>query len=568
MAKKKKRVISRKLALLSLLTLSAITLSISTYLATNNTSDSKILAAASGTALRFYGNGRGDIDRVKIPVDPNNKIDVGAQDFTIEWWMKASSGDNRANTACNSGNDSWINGNVIIDRDIYFDGDFGDYGVSLMNGRVAFGVNNGSSGVTICAQTAVTDGAWHHVAVSRRRSDGFLWLFVDGRLEASVNGPDGDLSYRNGRSTNFPNTDPFLVLGAEKHDAGSAYPSYSGHMDELRISNSVRYTSAFTRPNALFPVDTNTIALYRFDEGSGTTITDSATSPVNGVMRVGGSPVGPVFVPSDLNFSTQPTPTIVPTLTPAPTIIPTIAPTPTVIPTINPTPTIVPTTTASPTATPTVGVNSALNFDGSNDRVSGASLPATGTKTVELYIRPSTNSQNSIVMGVANSQNGWTLELNDGRVAFWVGQSNNWQSVVSNTSLSANVWHHVAVTYDATSRQSFIFINGSREVSGNVGVIGSNSSLFIGGLSGYPFFSGELDEVRISNNVRYSDSFVRPAANLAVDGSTTALYKFNDSPGQRVFDSTGRYNLWRGGGSGVQSSDPTWLDSSANNSFR
>lgn len=558
MAKKSKVKANRRLALLSLLALSILTLTITSYLSSNKTENSQILAAASGTALRFYGNGRGDIDRVKIPVDPNNKIDVGAADFTIEWWMKASSQDNRATTACNSGNDSWINGNVIIDRDIYFDGDFGDYGVSIMNGRLAFGVNNGSTGVTICGQTAVTDGAWHHVAVSRRRSDGFLWLFVDGRLEASVNGPDGDLSYRNSRGTNFPNSDPFLVLGAEKHDAGSAYPSYSGHMDELRISNNVRYASAFTRPNSLFTVDTNTLALYRFDEGSGTTITDSATSPVNGVMRVGGTPTGPVFVASDLTFSTQPTPTVAPTLTPVPTVIPTIAPTPTVMPSVTPT----------PTATPVVGANSALNFDGSNDRVSGASLPATGTKTIEMYIRPSTNAQNSIVMGVANSQNGWTLELNDGRVAFWVGQSNNWQSVVSNTRLAANVWHHIAITYDATSRQSFIFINGSREVSGNVGVIGSNTSLFIGGLSGYPFFSGEIDEVRLSNNIRYTDSFIRPAANLAVDANTTALYKFNDAPGQRVFDSTGRYNLWRGGGSGAQSSDPTWLDSSANNSLR
>jgi hypothetical protein len=41
----------------------------------------------------------------------------------------------------------------------------------------------------------VLDGAWHHIAVQRRRSDGYMWLYVDGRLEAQGDGPDGDISY-------------------------------------------------------------------------------------------------------------------------------------------------------------------------------------------------------------------------------------------------------------------------------------------------------------------------------------------------------------------------------------
>ena len=51
---------------------------------------------ANGYSLRFFGNGSNDIDRVKIPIDdpatalPGPPIDVGAADFTIEWWMKTS----------------------------------------------------------------------------------------------------------------------------------------------------------------------------------------------------------------------------------------------------------------------------------------------------------------------------------------------------------------------------------------------------------------------------------------------------------------------------------------------
>ena len=81
---------------------------------------------------------------------------------------------------------------------------------------------------------SVLDNQWHHVAVQRRRSDGFLSLYVDGTLQASADGPDGDVSYPdNGVPGNFcggpcTNSDPFLVLGAEKHDAGAAFPSYEG----------------------------------------------------------------------------------------------------------------------------------------------------------------------------------------------------------------------------------------------------------------------------------------------------------------------------------------------------
>ena len=40
------------------------------------------------------------------------------------------------------------------------------YGVSLANGVIAFGVNNGSSGEGICSTTNLDDSQWHHVAVT------------------------------------------------------------------------------------------------------------------------------------------------------------------------------------------------------------------------------------------------------------------------------------------------------------------------------------------------------------------------------------------------------------------
>jgi hypothetical protein len=220
--------------------------------------------------------------------------------------MKANQGDNNSGS-CNSGNDNWITGNIMFDRDIFGGGDFGDYGISLHGRRIAFGVHNGSSGAGICNGTVnLDDGQWHHVAVTRNNSNGELRIFVDGVQRGQGSGPTGNISYRDGRPTGGNEDDPFLVIGAEKHDAGSQFPSYDGLIDEVRLSNIIRYTGNFTRPSAPFTSDGNTVALYHFDEGpagdcpTNKVIVDSSGAsggPSNGFCRFGGSaPAGPVYM--------------------------------------------------------------------------------------------------------------------------------------------------------------------------------------------------------------------------------------------------------------------------------
>ncbi len=104
--------------------------------------------AALAQSLRFNGNPSTSADRVEIPLDaPARPVDVGA-DFTIELWLRAPPGSNPVDIACSANNDAWIAGNIAIDRDVFGAGDFGDYGVSLLRGRIAFGVSVGASGAT------------------------------------------------------------------------------------------------------------------------------------------------------------------------------------------------------------------------------------------------------------------------------------------------------------------------------------------------------------------------------------------------------------------------------------
>ncbi|MGE3508670.1 MAG: LamG-like jellyroll fold domain-containing protein [Vicinamibacterales bacterium] len=250
---------------------------------------------APGYAVRFTGSGF-NVNRVNIRLDaPARPIDVGG-DFTLEWWMKVQPGAIQSQT-CRAGLDGWIWGDIIFDRDVYYAGDHGDFGVSLYANGLAFGVARGTSGAGLCGSVDLATGVWRHVAVTRRASDGRLQIFVDGRLITTGSGPAGDVSYRNGRATQYPGTDPYLVIGAEKHNV--VPPLFTGLIDEVRVSTIIRYSADFARPTQPFVSDNDTVALYHFDEGQGTAVGDSSDAsggPSDGTMRVGGSPSGPAWV--------------------------------------------------------------------------------------------------------------------------------------------------------------------------------------------------------------------------------------------------------------------------------
>jgi hypothetical protein len=274
-------------------------------------------------ALRFNGNGTNDIDRVKIQIDdPTNSnagppVDIGATDFTLEWWMKAKAADNSAGTVTCGYNADWIHGNTLIDRDRY--NQDREYGISLAGGKLVLGIGGESfTYMTLCGTVTVADNQWHHVAVERRRSDGFLWIWVDGKLDVSSDGPDGDISYPD---NGVPKTsgvdgcacasaDPYLIFGAKKHDVNaSVYPSYHGWLDEVRFSKVLRYTIPFARPITRFTPDANTVALYHFDNAptpggscTGKIIDSSGATggPSHGNCNYGGSPAGPVWGLSDI----------------------------------------------------------------------------------------------------------------------------------------------------------------------------------------------------------------------------------------------------------------------------
>lgn len=272
-----------------------------------------LAAVAHATSLRFTGNAVPDVDKVMIRIDPDVPADVGGS-FTVEFWMRANAADNTSSTGCVPGaDDHWITGNIIIDRAIWEHDRNGDYGISMFStdsttGTLAFGVfkKNAFTGA-ICGSMNVADGQWHHVAITRNNT-GQMRIFVDGQLDVQGTGPSGDISYEDGVPSSPPatvlNVDNYLGIGAEKFDADPArFPSFNGWVDEVRISSMIRYTGNFTRPSAPFQSDNDTAALYHFDEGAGTVVTDSAPGGMSpGEVRVGSNPTRPVWS-ADTPFS-------------------------------------------------------------------------------------------------------------------------------------------------------------------------------------------------------------------------------------------------------------------------
>jgi hypothetical protein len=328
--------------------------------------DYQVYYSSGETSLRFYGYGADDVDRLKIRLTDLSQgapADVGATDFTLEWWMKALPGENNTPFAICSASDAWRAGNILMDRDRA--GQVRDYGVSMAGGRLVFGVRGeDNSELNLCGTGSLDDGTWHHVVLQRRALDGWMWMYMDGVLQAQGDGPDGDISYPNnavplelcgGPCTN----DGFLVVGAEKHGIDASLRSFSGWIDELRISNMLRYSADFTPNTRPFSTDPATVALYHFNDAPANSAYDTSGyigGPSNGSRRVGGPSSGPAWSgDSPFGPPPTPTPTLDPSITPTVTETPTAtdSPTPTETPTATPSPSPTPSPTASPSPEPT-----------------------------------------------------------------------------------------------------------------------------------------------------------------------------------------------------------------------
>lgn len=186
-------------------------------------------------------------------------------DFTIEYWVKT--------TQTSLTGTQWYNGNGIVDAEV--GGTTTDFGTSMLNGKLAFGV--GSPDITIQSTTSINTGIWTHVAVTWNQSTGAMKLYINGQLEAT--GTSG---------TGSRTAPPAIRIGSIQ--TGIQY--FSGSIDELRIWNTVRsQTDIQNNMNTEVATSSSLLSYYKFNQGTAngtntgtTTLSDNSGNGNNGTL--------------------------------------------------------------------------------------------------------------------------------------------------------------------------------------------------------------------------------------------------------------------------------------------
>ena len=148
----------------------------------------------------------------------------------------------------------------------------------------------------------------------------------------------------------------------------------------------------------------------------------------------------------------------------------------------------------------------ALTFNGSSGRVSvpdTASLDLTSAVTLEAWVNPAANQTNWRTV-VQKQVDSYLLHASNSsgalRPAAGVMVGTAVPTVVASSAIPVNTWSHLAMTYDGA--QLRLYVNGalisSRDQTGPIAT--STSPLWIGGNSPYgEYFNGRIDEVRVYN---------------------------------------------------------------------
>lgn len=321
---------------------------------------------------------------------------------------------------------------------------------------------------------------WYHIAASRSGSS--LRIFVNGTQQGST--ISNSLAFTSASSNHSGR------LGMFRTDASR----YRGFIDDFRISNSARYTAAFTAPTAPFVNDANTLLLIHADGTDATTVfeDDNGARAPKGISALGNAQID--------------------------------------------------------TAQSKFGGASAL-FDGTGDYLdtnfSSTIAATTGSATVECFIRITSTGS---VLGICNQSasgdtNGFTVLIISGNIyAYWRGSAT--YTMVSTTTLSTNTWHHIAIVNDnGTGR---LFINGAQEDS-DAGwgdgyttttnfIVGRGRGNGSGVFDGTNYdFNGWIDEFRVSDTARYTANFTPSTTPFQSDANTVLLLHMDGTDASTVF---------------------------------
>ena len=171
---------------------------------------------------------------------------------------------------------------------------------------------------------------------------------------------------------------------------------------------------------------------------------------------------------------------------------------------------------------------------------------STGDFTIELWIRQASNTSNyDGIISFADSSGtavGFGIGYNaSNKIAFISHLGNVTNVVAHNAALSNNTWHHIAVS--RSSGTTKLFINGTQSASAtdnNNYITTANGGYGLSLGRYYPnrdekYFHGEFDEIRISNNARYTGNFSVATSAFTKDDNTKLLMHCDGAHAGAIF---------------------------------
>jgi hypothetical protein len=202
-----------------------------------------------------------------------NQVAAASDNFTIELWAKPTGKDSIVNEGVNG------TGGIRI-------------ALHPPHGDYNWGTGHAGAGVTVATNTItvyehannylqarlVWVGAisgWNHIAVVYENKT--PKLYVNGTL------------VRTGLTSSYVVHPSLGYDGRPSYTANNGIGAgmnggyYQGYLDEIRISDNVRYTANFI-PQKEYANDQNTIGLFHFNEGSGNTANDASSLINNGTI--------------------------------------------------------------------------------------------------------------------------------------------------------------------------------------------------------------------------------------------------------------------------------------------
>jgi hypothetical protein len=328
------------------------------------------------------------------------------------------------------------------------------------------------TGSTATDANAITTGVWYHIAVVRDSSN--IKVYRDGTEVLSLTAPtiSGNRQLRIGGGRDggsFPNTD------------------LNGWMDEIRVSNTARYTAAFTAPTAQFVNDSNTLLLLHCNgtDASTTFTDDTGVRKQLGISAIGNAQVD--------------------------------------------------------TAQSKFGGASA-QFDGTGDYLTignnGDYTFGTGDFTFECWVRYTSLATFATVCDfrVDASSNAMALYFNGGTLRVYTNGADRITS--SGITFSTNTWYHLAVCRSGTDLK--LFVNGTQRGSTYTDSTNYSSSNKLAVGANYDFnavthWNGWIDEIRLSTSARYTANFTEPTAAFTNDSNTVLLIHANGTDASTTF---------------------------------